>query len=238
MYNTKNYEENKVMITEQTLSILKNFATINPNIVINEGNVIKTISEAKTILCKSTLDVTFPQTFGIFDLNEFLSAVSLVEKPNLLFSDDYVIISDQVGRTKIKYYFSDPDILTSPSKDVVMKEPEVEFVLEKEVLSKVRRAASVLGHEFLNISCINKSLWLSVNDTTDVTSNAYMVEVNGTYPEENFNFVFKINNLKMVEGDYKVSISSKLISHFVNVNSGNLSLDYWVALEKTSTYGE
>jgi hypothetical protein len=65
-----------------------------------------------------------------------------------------------------------------------------------------------------------------------------MVEVNGTYPEENFNFVFKINNLKMVEGDYKVSISSKLISHFVNVNSGNLSLDYWVALEKTSTYGE
>jgi len=223
------------MITEQTLTVLKNFAQINPNIVIEEGNVIKTISEAKNVVSKSILDVEFPKGFGIFDLNEFLSAINLVDQPSLKFYDNYLIISDSVGRTNIKYYYSDPDILTYPTKEIAMVDADVQFTLTGDVLSRIRRAASVLGHEYLNVTVINNALCLSVADTSDATSNAYTVDNDGTYNEENFNFVFKISNLKMIDGDYNVSISSKLISHFVNTKS---NIEYWVALEKNSTYGE
>ena len=222
------------MLTETTMQVLKNFATINPNIVIETGNVIKTMSEGKNIVSRSELDVEFTKNFGIFDLNQFLATLSLVDSPNLKFEDDYVVISDSVGRTRIKYYYSSPEVLTTPTRDVVLPDAEVKFTLDHDTLAKVRRAASVLGHEFVNVTCIDNVVCLSVTDTSDATANAYTVDVDGTYTKENFNLVFKIDNLKMIEGDYDVSISSKLVSHFVNKTN---NIEYWVALEKTSTYG-
>jgi hypothetical protein len=205
-------------LNDKTLAVLKNYATINPNVVINEGNVLKTISEAKNVLSSAELDDTFPKTFGIYDLNEFLNVLSLVDSPNLKFEDNYVLVSDGSGRTRIKYFYSDIDMLTVPSKDIIMPEAEVSFSFDRETLSRVKRAASVLGHTELSVSVINNVLSLSVVDQN-----------------ENFNYVFNISNLKMIDDDYRVDISSKLISHFVNEQSG---IQYWVALEKTSTYGE
>tara|TARA_B110000305_G_scaffold240738_1_gene312291 strand:+ start:2649 stop:3320 length:672 start_codon:yes stop_codon:yes gene_type:complete len=223
------------MITEATMQVLKNFATINPNIVIEEGNMIQTISEAKNVVSKSIVDVEFPKTFGIFDLNEFLAVLNLIDKPELKFTDNYVTVCDSVGRTNIKYYYSDLDVLTRPTSKVIAPEGDVKFTLDRETLSKVRRAAGVLGHNEVSVSCIDNTVCLTVSDKSDSTSNAYSIAVDGTYNEEQFNFVFNINNLKMIEGDYDVSISQKLISHFVNRSS---KIEYWVALEKTSTYGE
>ena len=222
-------------LNDKTLAVLKNYATINPNVVINEGNVLKTISEAKNVLSSAELDDTFPKTFGIYDLNEFLNVLSLVDAPNLKFEDNYVLVSDGSGRTRIKYFYSDIDMLTVPSKDIIMTEAEVSFSFDRETLSRVKRAASVLGHTELSVSVINNVLSLSVVDQNDKTSNVFSIDVDGTYKNENFNYVFNISNLKMIDDDYRVDISSKLISHFVNEQSG---IQYWVALEKTSTYGE
>ena len=222
-------------LNDKTLAVLKNYATINPNVVINEGNVLKTISEAKNVLSSAELDDTFPKTFGIYDLNEFLNVLSLVDSPNLKFEDHYVLVSDGSGRTRIKYFYSDIDMLTVPSKDIIMPEAEVSFSFDRETLSSVKRAASVLGHTELSVSVINNVLSLSVVDQNDKTSNVFSIDVDGTYKNENFNYVFNISNLKMIDDDYRVDISSKLISHFVNEQSG---IQYWVALEKTSTYGE
>ena len=222
-------------LNDKTLAVLKNYATINPNVVINEGNVLKTISEAKNVLSSAELYDTFPKTFGIYDLNEFLNVLSLVDSPNLKFEDNYVLVSDGSGRTRIKYFYSDIDMLTVPSKDIIMPEAEVSFSFDRETLSRVKRAASVLGHTELSVSVINNVLSLSVVDQNDKTSNVFSIDVDGTYKNENFNYVFNISNLKMIDDDYRVDISSKLISHFVNEQSG---IQYWVALEKTSTYGE
>ena len=222
-------------LNDKTLAVLKNYATINPNVVINEGNVLKTISEAKNVLSSAELDDTFPKTFGIYYLNEFLNVLSLVDSPNLKFEDNYVLVSDGSGRTRIKYFYSDIDMLTVPSKDIIMPEAEVSFSFDRETLSRVKRAASVLGHTELSVSVINNVLSLSVVDQNDKTSNVFSIDVDGTYKNENFNYVFNISNLKMIDDDYRVDISSKLISHFVNEQSG---IQYWVALEKTSTYGE
>lgn len=222
-------------LTEKTLTVLKNYATINPNVVINNGNVIKTISEAKNVLSTAEVDVEFPKQVGIYDLSEFLSVLSLVDSPRLTFEDNNFLISDGSGRTRIKYFYSDIDMLTVPSKDIIMPECEVSFSLDRETLTRVKRAASVLGHTEMSLSVVNDVLQLSVIDQNDKTSNVFSIDVDGEYKDANFNFVFNIANLKMVDDDYRVDISSKLISHFVNEISG---IQYWVALEKTSTYGE
>ena len=222
-------------LTEKTMQVLKNYASINPNIVIQEGNVLKTISEAKNVLSSVELDVTFPKTVGIYELNEFLSVLSLVDQPRLKFEDDYVLVSDTSGRSRIKYFYSDIDMLTTPAKDIVMPESQVNFALDGATLSSIKRAASVLGHAEMSVRAVNGAVSLSVIDNNDKTSNAYSIDVDGTFEQPDFNFIFNISNLKMIDGDYQVGISNKLISHFVNVESG---VQYWCALEKTSTYGE
>ena len=152
------------------------------------------------------------------------------------FSDDnFVTISDSSLRTKVKYFYSDISMLTVPGKDIIMPEAEVTFTLDRDTLSRVKRAASVLGHTEMSLSVADGALELRVIDHNDPTSNAYSTLVQGTFKDPNFNFVFNISNLKMVEGDYQVDISSKLISQFTNETAG---IKYWVALEKNSTYGE
>jgi len=222
-------------LSENTLSILKNYAGINSNIVFNEGNSIQTISEAKNVLSAASTVEDFPQDFGIYDLNEFLNVLGLVDVPNLSFEKDYVLISDSSGRSKVKYFFSDPDMLTSPSKKIVMPQCEVQFNLDANTLSRIKRAAAALGHDEVSITPGNGHLTLSVVDSKNATSNTFAIDIAGNYPAEAFNFVISISNLKIIPGDYHVAISSKLISEFSN---NELGVSYWIALEKSSTYGE
>jgi len=222
-------------LSENTLQILKNYAGINSNIVFNEGNNIQTISEAKNVLSAASTVEDFPQDFGIYDLNEFLNVLGLVDVPNLSFEKDYVLISDSSGRSKVKYFFSDPDMLTSPSKKIVMPQCEVQFTLDANTLSRIKRAAAALGHDEVSITPGNGHLTLSVVDSKNATSNTFAIDIAGNYPEDPFNFVISISNLKIIPGDYHVAISSKLISEFSN---NELGVSYWIALEKSSTYGE
>jgi hypothetical protein len=222
-------------LSENTLQILKNYAGINSNIVFNEGNNIQTISEAKNVLSAASTVEDFPQNFGIYDLNEFLNVLGLVDVPNLSFEKDYVLISDSSGRSKVKYFFSDPDMLTSPSKKIVMPQCEVQFTLDANTLSRIKRAAAALGHDEVSIVPGNGALTLSVVDSKNATSNTFSIDIAGDFPEDPFNFVISISNLKIIPGDYHVAISSKLISEFSN---NELGVSYWIALEKSSTYGE
>jgi hypothetical protein len=222
-------------LSDRTLQVLKNYATINPNIVFKKGKELVTISVAKNVLAKTTLDEDIPSEFGIYDLNEFLNVLSLVDKPNLDISDDYAMISDSVGRSSVKYYFSDPDMLTQPSKEVIMPETEVKFSLDTDTLGKIKRASSALGHGEISVTPSSGSVRLSVVDSTDPTSNTFSIDVEGEYKEgTDFNFILNVNNLKIVNEDFSVGISSKLISNFKSKQS---PIEYFIALEKTSTYG-
>jgi len=221
-------------LKESTLQVLKNFSTINLNLVVEPGNVVKTITEAKNVLAEATLEESFPVGFGIYDLNEFLSVVSLVDNPTLKFDDNYVIVSDSSGRSKSKYFFSDVEMLTAPSKSITMPSSDVKFTLDSETLSRLKRASSALGHTDVSITPADGALQLSIVDPQNATSNTFSIMVDGEYTESKFNFVLNIANLKIVDGDYEVSISSKLISNFVNKSS---AVQYWIAMEKSSTFG-
>ena len=135
-------------ISSETINILKNFSGINANLVFKPGKELKTISEAKTIMANASILEDFPQQFGVYDLNEFLSLYNLMDEPDLEFSEKYLTMSD--GSQKIKYYYSEIDILTQPSKDINMPECEVVLDLSMENLLKIQKAAAVLGHSELS----------------------------------------------------------------------------------------
>ena len=223
-----------MQLTETTLAVLKNFATIQPNVILNEGNTVKTIAEAKNVMSVAVLDQSFDKTVGIYNLDEFLNVLSLVETPELNFGDEFVTVSDTTGRSKVKYFYSDVGILTSPAKDIPMPEAEVKFTLDEVTLSRIRRAASALGHEKMTITATEGGIKICVVDHTDSTSNAFEITVPGTCDSTEFTFVMNISNLKLIAGDYDVEVSSRLISKFTNKGS---DVSYFIALEKSSTYG-
>jgi hypothetical protein len=222
-------------ISVETVNVLKNFSAINGNIIIRPGNKIMTISEAKNILAEAQVKETFDSVVGIYDLSEFLNMLGLVDTPKVRFEDTFMNINGQSGRELIKYYYADTEMLTSPTKPITMPDADVWFDLDQTTLNGIKRAASIFGHGQMVVEADEGAIRLSVNDPENKTANTYSVIVDGGYNQEVFKFVINISNLKMVSEDYQVKISSKLISEFTS-SDGNLK--YWVALEKSSTYGE
>ncbi len=222
-------------LSEETLSILRNFSGINQNILINSGSTIKTISEARNVLATAHVTEEFENSFGIYDLNEFIGVLGLVDTPRLKFESEHVTVSDSTGRSKVKYFFSSEETLTTPSKDINMPDADVSFVLTNDTLNKLKRAASTLGHDELSITGKDGILNLSIIDNHNATSNAFSIDIDGDIKTDvSFNFILSISNLKILPGDYEVDISSKLITQFKNKE---VNVTYWIALEKTSRFG-
>ena len=222
-------------LSDRSLQVLKNFSGINQNIIIRSGNTLRTVAEARNVLATATVEESFPKDFGIYDLNEFIGVLGLVDTPRLKFEDDYVLVGDSTGRSKVKYIFSSEDTLTAPSKDVTMPNPEVSFLLTNDTLNKLKRAASTLGHDQVSITNKNGILSLSVVDSENSTSNTFSIDIDGEFKSDTqFNVIINISNLKILPGDYDVQLSSKLITQFKN---REVNVTYWIALEKSSIFG-
>lgn len=222
-------------LSNETLTVLKNFASIQPNIVFRSGNEIKTIAEAKNIVAKATITESIPQDFGIYDLNDFLSSMSLFSNPSFAFSDDNKSAKISEGKSSLRYFFSDESSLTYPQKDVAMPATDVTFTLTADTLAALRKATSLLSVSTVSVESTesNDTISIVVKDPKNSTSNTYGTDVEGVSNGHTFKFHFDISNFKILPGDYEVSISGKLISHFKHKT---LPIEYWIALEKTSTY--
>ena len=221
-------------LSEHTTSVLKNFASINQNLVIKEGKTISTMSAMKNIVAKAEVDEDFPREIAIYDLNEFLASLSLFTTPVLDFSEKFVMITeDGKSGNSLKYFYSDPSVVTTPSKDIKMPSPEVTFSLDRSDLSKVQRAASVIGSPDLVLEKKDTGTFLTVKDKKNETANNYFLNIDAE-GEGEYNFFFKVENLKLLQTNYDVEVSSKNISHFKS-QTGN-AVEYWIALEPESTY--
>ena len=220
-------------LSNHTTSVLKNFATINQNLVIKEGNTITTMSAMKNIVAKADVEETFPQEIAIYDLNEFLASMSLFTSPVLEFSENYVMITEENNTSNsLKYFYSDPSVVTSPSKMITMPSQEVTFTMSNDDLSKLKKAAGVIGAPDMVLEKNGKGSSLTVKDKKNDTANNYSLDV-ATNGEGEFNFFFKVENMKLLDGTYDVEISSKNISHYTHKSS---PVEYWIALEPESTY--
>ena len=226
-------------LSNETISVLKNFATINQNLVIKSGSSISTMSAMKNIVASAEVKETWPTDFAIYDLNEFLSALSLFEKPSLDFKNDFVVMTEDGSTDKtLKYWYSDPSVVTTPTKEITMPECEVNFSFEDNLLSNVQKAAAIIGVPDMVLEGMDGGIaLLKVTDKKNATANDYAVEIGINNEDEktlSYKFWFKVENLKLLSGTYDVGISSKNISHFVNAN---VDIQYWIALEPESKYG-
>ena len=222
-------------ISTKTLDVLKNFSEINQSILIKKGKKLKTVSALKNILAHAEVEDDFPQDFAIYQLNEFIGVLSTMNNPNLTFHDKYVMLSQENGACT-KYFYAEPTVVISPEKDITMPSEDINFTLLEKQYNDLLKMSSILQLNDILVKGCSKSnkIFLAVTNKKNDTSNDYSVEV-GEGVSEPFKMYFKTENLKMVVGDYNTHISSKGISHFENMN---IKLDYWIALEPDSNYGE
>jgi hypothetical protein len=215
-------------LSNETVALFKNFAGINSNLLLKSGNKLSTISAQKNVMSDATVSETFPD-FGIYDLNEFLGAMSLFDDPDLDFQDKYVSISQ--GSMKIKFFAADAAVLTAPQKAITFPEAEVNFSITSQMLNMIQKTASVLRSPDVSIVGDGSTITAVVGDKKNATGNSFSEPVGTT--DKTFKVNLKVENLKMLPGDYAVSISSKKISRFKSTSS---DLVYYVAVEADSTF--
>tara|TARA_B000000565_G_scaffold15976_1_gene11456 strand:- start:955 stop:1620 length:666 start_codon:yes stop_codon:yes gene_type:complete len=218
-------------LSDKTISLLKNFSSINQSILFKEGNKLRTISVMKNILAEATVSEEFAKDFGVYDLNQFLNGLSLHQSPELDFKNDgYVVIRE--GKMRSKYFFADPNVIvTPPEKDITLPSEDVCFEVSTEQLDKLLKAAAV--YQLPDISAVGEGgvIKLVVRDKKNDTSNDFAIVVGET--EDQFSFNFKVENIKVLPGTYEVVVSKKLLSRF---ESKNHDLTYYIALEPDSTF--
>ena len=218
-------------LSEKTLTLLKNFSTINQSILFKKGNSLRTISVMKNILAEAQIDEDLPKDFGIYDLNQFLNGLGLHQSPELDFQDDsYVLIKE--GKMRSKYFFADPNVIvTPPDKEITLPSDEASFELSTSQLDKLLKAAAIYQLADLSVVGGEGVVKVLVRDKKNDTSNDFSIIVGET--ESTFSFNFKVENIKILPGTYNVVVSQRLLSRFT---SKNQDLTYYIALEPDSTF--
>jgi hypothetical protein len=201
-------------LSKETVNLIKNFAGINSNLLLKSGNKLATISGQKNVMADATVTETFPD-FAIYDLNEFLGAMSLFEDPELDFQDKYVSIKQ--GSMNIKFFAADASNLTAPQKAITFPEAEINFRMTSSMLDMIKKTSSVLRAADVSIVGDGSKVVAVVGDKKNASGNSFSEPVGDT--DKTFKVNLKVENLKMLPGDYDVSISSKKISRFKSPNT-------------------
>jgi hypothetical protein len=216
-------------ISPATVSILRNFASINQNILIRAGNTLTTRTVAKNLFATATVDTEFPQEFGIYNTATFLGVLSLFSDPDIELGDKSMVISQ--GKNRVNYMFAAPDVLDYPDKEIKMPATDASFELTEENLKSLLKAGAVLSSTDLSIKGDGETIVCTVLDPKNSSANTFSVDVGTTGRE--FEVFIKLENLKMPQGSYSVSLSAKKIAQFA---SKTIEYSLFVANEKNSSW--
>ena len=222
-------------LSDQTVSVLKNFANINSGIFFEEGKVIRTVAPTKAILAKANITEEIPRNFGIYDITKMLGSYSLFEYPEVEFDDKYIVIEDKKNKRNVKYWVCDPELIVRPpeGKEIALPSEDVNFVLGSDALDFTIKQASVLSLPEIGIIGNGADITISALDSqTNETSSEQVVGET----DKNFKFVFKFENItKLMAKNYNVSLSKKGLSKFV---SSDDVIEYFVAIELANSIYE
>lgn len=215
-------------MNDRTLTVLKNFASINSGVVLRPGKVQKTVSPENTILVEAHLEDDFAGVFGIYDLNQFLGNVTTLNNPEMNFGDTSVVMTD--GDLELNYYSCSPNLVNSPpeGKELVMKDPDVSFNLSYSTLQKLIKLASMNDLSNLTVMGKNRGIYIKTHEAKDDTSNFASSKI-ADYQGEDFSVMFKVENLKLIPDDYNVQIK---VGGFTCWTNKAGTLKYFIALEK------
>jgi hypothetical protein len=219
-------------LSESTINVLKNFATINAGMQFKEGSVVRTISKGQNVLGKATVTENFEKDFVIYDLNRFLSLCGSLTDPEIVINTDANNLTVKSGTSKTTYGLADESMIVAPpAKELKIENAEVNFRLTKEDMSQVLKLSGILGLPNIAVIGDGASISIATLDVKNDESDNFSIKVGET--ASNFKMIFNTENLKMIPGTYDVAISSKGISHFKHATD---SVEYWIATEAGSKY--
>tara|TARA_X000000368_G_C22923978_1_gene664381 strand:- start:207 stop:950 length:744 start_codon:yes stop_codon:yes gene_type:complete len=237
-----------IQLSKATIDLLRNFSTINKSILIEPGKQLQTMSVNKNIIAMGTIREEIPQQMAIYDLPLFLGALSLFKKPWLHFPDNKkVVVYDEETKGKTVFYYSDPEIIVAPPEfNPNLPLQEITFDLPQSDITQLLQAAKVYGVEDLCINGFKNEYSICVRDKKNNTSNVFSLplrkvsfdqsprEEGGpqytlTPDRQEFCYCFKVENLKLVDASYHVTLSQKNIANFNSLTHSELN--YFIALE-------
>lgn len=224
-------------ISPETLTVLKNFSSINPSLLVRKGNTLNTVCPSSRILAEAKVTEEFPLEFAIYDMAKFLGIVSLFKTPVFDFKETHLVISDDGdgGVRSVKYYYTNPEFIQNKGdKKIKMPDAVVKFFLNEESLESILKAASVLQAPDMCVTSDDDGLLIRICDKKNPTGNSWDLRLEED-PSGKFCFWFTVDTLKMMSGDYEVSIAAKAVAKFEGMNT---PANYWVAMEADSTYGK
>ena len=224
--------KNEITLSKTTLSVLKNFSTLNSNILVKPGNVLRTITPSKNGMAEATIEETFDVEFGIWDLSKFLGVISLFSAPKFEFGEKSVVIHGGNG-SRVTYFYSEPRLLTTPTKNVNMPSISLSVDITEKTFAELQKASSVLQLPDLSFVNENDRIMAVVSDLQDPTTNNYKVDVGVNKSNSEFSLNFKIENIKILPGDYTIEFSKNVVGQFTNET---LDLKYWFAMETNSKF--
>lgn len=217
-----------MQISDNTLTILRNFSTINPSVVFKPGHVIRTISPQKTVMAMATISDEIPSDACVYDTSKFLSLLGLYENPDVKFNEKDFLISE--GKRKTRYVFADPSMVISPpEKEIKIPSEDVKVSLKWDDIQSVIKASGVLQLPEIAFIGDAGTCYLRAINSADKGSDSFGIELGET--EDTFQLIIKTENLKLLPMDYDVTISSKGISCFAGKD-----IKYFIAIESKSTY--
>ena len=218
-----------MFLSSETVLILKNLASINQSILIKPGKQLRSMSNYKNILVEADIQEEFEREVAIYDLNQFLNCLSLIPGAEILLEDS-IIITD--GTNSIEYRYSDPSVISAPpDKQIELPSQDVCVVLTEEHLETVKKVSAVLQIPDVTLVGDGERIHLTVSDKKNSGSNQYKIDVGET--SHVFKFNLKVENLKMINGDYDVVISKKNLAQFSNHAR---PIVYYIAVDPDSTF--
>lgn len=217
-------------IDEQLTEILNNFSQINPSIVFKPGNVVSTLKPSKSVMARATINSQFEKTFAVYSLSQFLQVLSLFENPEIDVLDNHMRIKQ--GTEFARYTFCEPSLIaTPPDTEVVLKSIDIEFDIGNDAFLRIRKFAATMGSPEIAVTGDGESIFIEALNTQNSSDNTYRYRVGETTSK--FRMIFLFENLNMLPRDYHVQIWAKGLAYFKAKD-----VEYWVAVEDNSTFGE
>lgn len=217
-------------LSPRTIQILRNFSTINQSIVFKTGDVVVTISPQKTIMARAKIDSEIGRPFAVYDLSQFLAALSMFDDPEIVLGEKSLQIKK--GSEKMTYVYSEPSLIqVPPEKAIQLPSKDIEFDLSSDELARTIKALSIIGAPEIAVSGDGEHIYLEAINSKDATKSTYRIEVGET--DKTFQMIFLAENIKVLMVDYHITISARGLAHF----SGG-DIEYWIAVEQSSKFGE
>lgn len=225
-------------LSEDTVHILKNFSGVNQSLQFKSGNTLKTISPLKTIYVEAVVSENFPKDFALYDLNKLLAKISLYKEAELSFGDDRLNISTDNKKKSDYIKYCSPQVIVAPKdgKSITLDSVDCSFTLSSEDLEWMRRSAGISGSPNFIFESDGEVISFVATDVADDSADKSSIEIGTGDGKTKFKVVMKVENFKMMDGSYDVSIAKKGLAMFKHKTA---PITYYIAIEaKSSTFEE